>query len=215
MDRHSVSWISLSEEDLYDHYELQGGVPTDGEILLDARLGSIDNQHQLPLSDNHHSVFNKRHYITYGGYLKGDDLFKAPWVRIEDGFDRCTLCRRSKKGGLPWCNDGHFRSHQHRKKVKPWFEEFTRSCEKGLRGSRLTVLVPPPPQLAPTPAPTAGASTPAPTSAVSDSGMSMLDSLQAANASVQPLQEAVDDAGIFKSLPLLAVPRKSDGDEAQ
>ena len=75
---------------LLNHYELKDGRPTHGELLLDLHLSSIGNGSQLPLSNNAHSCFNKRHYITYGGYLSGKNLVKPPWVSAQQtGKERC------------------------------------------------------------------------------------------------------------------------------
>ena len=113
-----MDWQFLPEHVLVDHYELKdNGAPTNGELKLDARLHSIHHSCQRLLSNNFHSVFNKRHYLTYGGFFERNNLIKPPWVDVQqtaDGWmDRCTLCR-GKKGKLLWCNDGHLQSSQHR-----------------------------------------------------------------------------------------------------
>ena len=95
-----MEWQFLPAQVLQDHYVLKDGVPTNGELLLDALLASIDKLCQRPFSDNLHSVFNKRHYITYGGYLEKNNLMKPPWVEVQRDYDCCTLCK-SKKGGFP------------------------------------------------------------------------------------------------------------------
>ena len=172
-----MEWKLVPEQVLLNHYELKDGVPTNGELLLDARLDSIDNLCQRPLSDNLHSVFNKRHYITYGGYLQNKDLIKPPWVEVQqtedkNHMDRCTLCKSKKggkKGGLPWCNDGHFQSSQHRGNVIQWFDAFESRCQRsgavvypyeshGRTRTRMGNAWQPAPTAAPAPA--AGASKP-------------------------------------------------------
>jgi hypothetical protein len=131
-------WQLLPCQMLLNHYELKDGRPTHGELLLDLRLASIGNGSQLPLSDNLHSVFNKRHYITYGGYLSGNNLVKPPWVNVQpagnERCDRCTLCK-SKRCGLVWCNDGHLQSAQHTRNVVEWFKLYEIRCHHAAYGS--------------------------------------------------------------------------------
>lgn len=126
-----MEWRSLPHQMLLNHYELQDGRPTHGELKLDLHLARIGNGSQLPLSGNCHSVFNKRHYINYGGYLSGNNLFKPPWVSVQqignESCDRCTLCK-SRKGGLVCCNDGHLQSAQHTKNVVEWFKLYEVRC---------------------------------------------------------------------------------------
>jgi hypothetical protein len=128
----TMEWQWLPLQMLLDHYELKDGQPTHGELLLDAHLASIGNGSQLPLSDNLHSVFNKRHYITYGGFLSGNNLVKPPWVRVQqtgnERSDRCTLCKSSKTAGMVWCNDGHLQSTQHTTNVVEWFRHYEFRC---------------------------------------------------------------------------------------
>ena len=128
-----MEWQLLPRQMLLNHYELKDGRPTHGELLLDSHLASIGNGSQLPLSDNAHSCFNKRHYITYGGYLSGKHLVKPPWVSVQQAgnerCDRCTLCK-SKRGGLVWCNDGHLQSTQHTTKVVEWFRLYEFRCQR-------------------------------------------------------------------------------------
>ena len=132
----SDEWQSLPYQMVLNHYELQDGRPTGGELQLDLRLASIGQHNQLPLSHNLHSIFNLRHYITYGGYLLDNNLIKPPWVSVQqtgdgnDFCDRCTLCRTKKKGALAWCNDSHFQSDQHTTKVVKWFSNFELQCHR-------------------------------------------------------------------------------------
>jgi hypothetical protein len=127
----TMEWQLLPCQMLLNHYELKDGRPTHGELKLDLLLASIGNGSQLPLSDNFHSVFNKRHYITYGGYLSGNNLVKPPWVSVQpagtERCDRCTLCK-SKRCGLVWCNDGHLQSTQHTTNVVEWFRHYEFRC---------------------------------------------------------------------------------------
>ena len=133
MSLSSDEWQSWPYQMVLNHYELKDGRPTRGELKLDLQLASIGQHNQLPLSHNLHSIFNLRHYITYGGYLSGNNLIKPPWVSVQqtgvgnESCDRCTLCK-SRKGGLVCCNDGHLQSAQHTKNVVEWFKLYEVRC---------------------------------------------------------------------------------------
>ena len=107
-------WHTLPEQILREDYALQ----------LDNILAGIDTNHQWPRSDNLHSVFNLRHYLTYGGRLYNCNILKPPWVEVRrEGpykVDVCTLCKSKRRKLQPQCNDGHFQSEQHRSKVEAW-----------------------------------------------------------------------------------------------
>ena len=109
-------------------YELKDGLPTPGELTSGYKLKEINRENQRPLNSNCHSIFNLRHYLENGGRIdivKQDGvqkaiLIKGPWVEVYNGYYRCTLCKRRNGGGHPACNDGHFQSEQHQKKVRAW-----------------------------------------------------------------------------------------------
>ena len=129
-----TDWKAIKDINvLRDHYDLECDVfkngvpmPLPGELILDSVLAQILDQR--PVSCNKHSIFNLRHYLTFGGLLvqneQGFDLMMKPlWVEVDwSGYDRCTLCKANKGQGQAVCNDGHFMSDRHMKEVKYWYE---------------------------------------------------------------------------------------------
>ena len=120
-------WHTLPEQILREDYALHNEMPEVRELELDNILAGIDTNHQWPRSDNVHSVFNLRHYITYGGHLHNCNILKPPWVQVLQigpyRVDVCKLCKSTRTRSQAQCNDGHFQSKKHRTNVRAWIRD--------------------------------------------------------------------------------------------